>query len=128
MTQLNELKTELASLRVQKIAGGSASKLGKMYVVFGLGRGLVVCGRAVWSGLVLSGREGAGLGGQPWRNIGINGRSDDGDVRSMEKECRKISSGRKIPALEKEEGEEDQTTRTNYNTDSRRRIVIKSSS
>lgn len=35
MTQLNELKTELASLRVQKIAGGSASKLGKMYVVLG---------------------------------------------------------------------------------------------
>jgi large subunit ribosomal protein L35e len=30
MTQLNELKTELASLRVQKIAGGSASKLTKM--------------------------------------------------------------------------------------------------
>jgi hypothetical protein len=33
MTQLNELKTELASLRVQKIAGGSASKLTKMWVV-----------------------------------------------------------------------------------------------
>ena len=33
MTQLNELKTELASLRVQKIAGGSASKLTKMCVV-----------------------------------------------------------------------------------------------
>jgi len=32
MTQLNELKTELASLRVQKIAGGSASKLTKMCV------------------------------------------------------------------------------------------------
>lgn len=35
MTQLNELKTELASLRVAKIAGGSASKLGKMYVYRG---------------------------------------------------------------------------------------------
>jgi hypothetical protein len=33
MTQLNELKTELASLRVAKIAGGSASKLTKMYVL-----------------------------------------------------------------------------------------------
>ena len=30
LTQLTELKTELASLRVQKIAGGSASKLTKM--------------------------------------------------------------------------------------------------
>jgi large subunit ribosomal protein L35e len=28
--QLNELKTELGQLRVQKIAGGSASKLTKM--------------------------------------------------------------------------------------------------
>ncbi len=28
--QLNDLKTELASLRVQKISGGSASKLTKM--------------------------------------------------------------------------------------------------
>merc|ERR550525_1133592 len=33
MTQLNELKTELASLRVQKIAGGSASKLTKINTV-----------------------------------------------------------------------------------------------
>ena len=32
LTLLNELKTELASLRVQKIAGGSASKLTKMCV------------------------------------------------------------------------------------------------
>nr|XP_018259682.1 ribosomal protein L29 [Kwoniella dejecticola CBS 10117]OBR81840.1 ribosomal protein L29 [Kwoniella dejecticola CBS 10117] len=32
-TQLNELKTELASLRVQKIAGGSASKLTKINTV-----------------------------------------------------------------------------------------------
>ena len=30
--QLTELKTELLTLRVQKIAGGSASKLTKMYV------------------------------------------------------------------------------------------------
>jgi len=30
LTQLDELKTELASLRVAKIAGGSANKLGKM--------------------------------------------------------------------------------------------------
>lgn len=30
--QLTELKGELLSLRVQKIAGGSASKLTKMYV------------------------------------------------------------------------------------------------
>jgi ribosomal protein L29 len=30
--QLNELKTELGQLRVQKIAGGSASKLTKMCV------------------------------------------------------------------------------------------------
>lgn len=30
--QLNELKTELLSLRVQKILGGSASKLTRMYV------------------------------------------------------------------------------------------------
>ena len=34
LTQLSELKTELASLRVQKIAGGSASKLTKMWVLF----------------------------------------------------------------------------------------------
>lgn len=33
MEQLTELKTELASLRVQKIAGGSASKLTKMWVL-----------------------------------------------------------------------------------------------
>ncbi|KAK8850443.1 hypothetical protein IAR55_004361 [Kwoniella newhampshirensis] len=33
LTQLNELKTELASLRVQKIAGGSASKLTKINTV-----------------------------------------------------------------------------------------------
>ena len=31
--QLEELKTELASLRVQKIAGGSASKLTRMFVL-----------------------------------------------------------------------------------------------
>jgi large subunit ribosomal protein L35e len=30
--QLNGLKTELGHLRVQKIAGGSASKLTKMFV------------------------------------------------------------------------------------------------
>lgn len=30
LTQLNELKTELAGLRVQKIAGGNAAKLNKM--------------------------------------------------------------------------------------------------
>ena len=30
--QLVELKTELGQLRVQKIAGGSAAKLTKMYV------------------------------------------------------------------------------------------------
>ncbi|KAH8083568.1 putative ribosomal protein L35 [Filobasidium floriforme] len=30
LTQLDELKTELASLRVAKIAGGSANKLGKI--------------------------------------------------------------------------------------------------
>ena len=30
LKQLHELKTELASLRVQKIAGGSAAKLTKM--------------------------------------------------------------------------------------------------
>jgi large subunit ribosomal protein L35e len=30
--QLGELKTELGQLRTQKIAGGSASKLTKMYV------------------------------------------------------------------------------------------------
>jgi len=30
--QLNELKNELLSLRVQKILGGSASKLTRMYV------------------------------------------------------------------------------------------------
>lgn len=30
LTLLGELKTELSSLRVQKIAGGSASKLNKM--------------------------------------------------------------------------------------------------
>ncbi|KAI9633572.1 putative 60S ribosomal protein L35 [Dioszegia hungarica] len=30
LTQLNELKTELASLRVQKIAGGNAAKLNKI--------------------------------------------------------------------------------------------------
>ena len=29
--QLDELKTELGSLRVQKIAGGAASKLNRMY-------------------------------------------------------------------------------------------------
>jgi len=29
--QLEELKQELASLRVQKVAGGSASKLTRMY-------------------------------------------------------------------------------------------------
>lgn len=29
--QLDELKTELVGLRTQKIAGGSASKLSKMY-------------------------------------------------------------------------------------------------
>jgi hypothetical protein len=34
LTLLNELKTELASLRVQKIAGGSASKVTKMCVGF----------------------------------------------------------------------------------------------
>ncbi|WVR08601.1 hypothetical protein IAU60_005656 [Kwoniella sp. DSM 27419] len=33
LTQLNELKTELTSLRVQKIAGGSASKLTKINTV-----------------------------------------------------------------------------------------------
>lgn len=32
MKQLDELKTELGQLRVQKIAGGAASKLTKMYV------------------------------------------------------------------------------------------------
>ena len=32
--QLTELKGELLALRVQKIAGGSASKLTKMYVTF----------------------------------------------------------------------------------------------
>lgn len=32
--QLDELKTELGQLRVQKIAGGSASKLTRMYVLF----------------------------------------------------------------------------------------------
>lgn len=32
LTQLGELKTELASLRVQKIAGGNAAKLNKMWV------------------------------------------------------------------------------------------------
>jgi hypothetical protein len=31
---LNELKTELASLRVNKVTGGNASKLTKMYVAF----------------------------------------------------------------------------------------------
>jgi ribosomal protein L29 len=31
--QLKELKTELGQLRTQKIAGGSASKLTKMYVL-----------------------------------------------------------------------------------------------
>jgi large subunit ribosomal protein L35e len=31
-TQLKELKEELLSLRVQKIAGGSAAKLTKMFV------------------------------------------------------------------------------------------------
>ena len=30
--QLDEMKTELGQLRVQKIAGGAASKLTKMYV------------------------------------------------------------------------------------------------
>lgn len=49
MTQLNELKTELASLRVQKIAGGSASKLGKMYVVLKDGESGVGC--VVWCGV-----------------------------------------------------------------------------
>ncbi|ORX41107.1 putative ribosomal protein L35 [Kockovaella imperatae] len=33
LTQLNDLKTELAGLRVQKIAGGSASKLTKINTV-----------------------------------------------------------------------------------------------
>lgn len=32
--QLDELKTELGQLRVQKIAGGAASKLTKMYDPF----------------------------------------------------------------------------------------------
>ena len=32
LEQLNELKTELASLRVNKVTGGNASKLTKMYV------------------------------------------------------------------------------------------------
>lgn len=32
--QLDELKTELGQLRVQKIAGGAASKLTKMYELF----------------------------------------------------------------------------------------------
>ncbi|KAK5275041.1 60S ribosomal protein L35, L29 [Exophiala xenobiotica] len=30
--QLDELKTELGQLRVQKIAGGASSKLNRMYV------------------------------------------------------------------------------------------------
>jgi large subunit ribosomal protein L35e len=33
LKQLEELKEELAKLRVQKIAGGSASKLTRMYVI-----------------------------------------------------------------------------------------------
>lgn len=38
--QLIELKNELLTLRVQKIAGGSAAKLTKMYVTF---PGLLAC-------------------------------------------------------------------------------------
>lgn len=34
LKQLQELKQELLTLRVQKIAGGSAAKLTKMYVVY----------------------------------------------------------------------------------------------
>jgi ribosomal protein L29 len=48
LTLLNELKTELASLRVQKIAGGSASKLTKMCVEFSFGRHCY--GRDKWGG------------------------------------------------------------------------------
>jgi large subunit ribosomal protein L35e len=33
LKQLDELKTELGQLRVQKIAGGAASKLTKMYAI-----------------------------------------------------------------------------------------------
>jgi hypothetical protein len=66
MTQLNELKTELASLRVQKIAGGSASKLTKMWVVlFIVWVVMVLCQiwgmetgtRMDWNGLVWTGYE-----------------------------------------------------------------------
>ena len=79
MTQLNELKTELASLRVQKIAGGSASKLTKMCVVLfrvvvgvvgvsnlGMGRKK---GRAGWTGLIVKGTPGARMSTHFWRVI-----------------------------------------------------------
>jgi ribosomal protein L29 len=61
LTQLNELKTELASLRVAKITGGSGSKLTKMCVVSldwvmwnGTSNGVGFttpggCGRAIYS-------------------------------------------------------------------------------
>ena len=91
LEQLKELKTELASLRVNKVTGGNASKLTKMYVasirlevlrMLSLRarmdyRGLSVNGRRVagWrSGAVLSSRRDImGLGMQvAWRHYGRN--------------------------------------------------------
>ena len=45
--QLDDLKSELGQLRVQKIAGGAASKLTKMYVftIIPLGSFATSCGR-----------------------------------------------------------------------------------
>jgi ribosomal protein L29 len=41
LKQLQELKQELLTLRVQKIAGGSAAKLTKMWVVYSEGSGIL---------------------------------------------------------------------------------------
>lgn len=79
MTQLNELKTELASLRVQKIAGGSASKLTKMCVVlFRVVVGVVGVsnlgterkkGRTGWTGLNVEDTRGMRMFTHSWRVI-----------------------------------------------------------
>ncbi|PRQ71490.1 hypothetical protein AAT19DRAFT_10348 [Rhodotorula toruloides] len=70
LKQLEELKTELVSLRVQKVTGGNASKLAKMWVSkgsFGAGAGFSGC----WNGL--DGRARA-LGGGEMGMSGPGGR------------------------------------------------------
>lgn len=62
LAQLTELRTELATLRVQKVVGGSSSKLTKMCVCCG-----VVCSVRSW---VVEG-QGAGEGQE-----GCEGRSE----------------------------------------------------